>query len=100
MLYNTFYTADILTDILDIVGSGLNWVSSQATWLQLAIYVVAAILVLVGFFTVVKKLFKAVLVIAVLAGIVYVLDLQGIISIQGILDQVLGLFQALIFKGV
>lgn len=99
MLHNTIYTANILDDILGIVGNGINWISTQATWLQLVIYLIAAILVLVGFFTIIKKFIKAFLVIAILVGIVYVLDLQGIIDIQGLLDSVLGIFQTLIIKG-
>lgn len=99
MLHNTIYTASILDDILDIIGNGINVVSAQATWLQLVIYLVAAILILVGFFTIIKKFIKAFLVIAIIGGIVYVLDLQGIIDIQGLLDSVLGIFQTLIIKG-
>lgn len=104
MLLNIFntgitYTAAIIEDALGYVQSGLDWIASQAGWLQLVVYALVAILVLVGLFTILKKAIKAILVIAVLGAIVYVLDMQGIINLQSIIDQVTGLFSALIFKG-
>lgn len=101
MLYNTLamiitYNLTIIDDMLSYVDSGFSWVDSQATWMQLIIYVVVIIFILIGLFTFLKKFIKAFLVIAVLGGIVYVLNMQGIINIQSIIDQITGLFGAII----
>ncbi|MBI9009579.1 MAG: hypothetical protein JEZ05_06060 [Tenericutes bacterium] len=93
------YNLTIIDDVLAYVNSGFSWIETQATWMQLVIYAVAIIFILVGLFTFLKKFIKAFLVIAILGGIVYVLDMQGIISIQGIIDQVTGLL-GVIFKTI
>jgi len=101
MLHNTLalivtYNLAIIDDILGFVNSGFSWINSQASWMQLVIYAVVIIFILVGFFAFLKKFIKAFLVIAVLGGIVYVLNMQGIINAQSIIDQVTGLFGALV----
>lgn len=97
MLFNTLATFGVLTlgiieSILAYVDSGLSWIASQAGWLQLVIYAVAVILILIGLFQFLKKFIKAFLVIAVIGGILYVLNLEGILDISGIIDQVTSLF--------
>lgn len=97
MLFNTLATVGVLTlgiieSILTYVDSGLTWIASQASWLQLVIYAVAVILILIGLFTFLKKFIKAFLVIAIIGGILYVLDLQEILDISGIIDQITSLF--------
>ncbi len=72
MILNSFYTAFGLTDIYNY----LDWVTTQATWLQWIIYIVAVIFILVGFFAFIKKFFKAFLVIAILGGGLYYLYTQ------------------------
>lgn len=89
------YTLDILTDILSYVQSGLNWVATQAQWLQLVIWAGAAIFIIIGLFTFLKKAIKVFFVLAIIAGIVYVLDMQNIIDIQGLLGQFTGAFSLL-----
>lgn len=99
MLYNafaafSFYTLGILEDVLAYVDQGLSWVAAQATWLQLVIWLVVVIFILVGFFAFLKKFIKAFLVIAVIAGILYVLNLQGILDINDIISKITNLFGA------
>jgi hypothetical protein len=86
------YNLTIIDDILGYVDSGFSWIDSQAAWMQLVIYAIVIIFILIGFFAFLKKFVKAFLVIAVLGGIVYVLNMQGIINIQSIIDQITGLF--------
>ncbi len=100
MLYNALalivtYNLTIIDDILGYADSGFSWIGSQASWMQLVIYVVIIIFILIGFVTFLKKSIKAFLIIAVLGGIVYVLNMQGIINVQSIIDQVTGLFGVL-----
>lgn len=85
-------TLGIIGDILAYVDSALSTISSQAEWLQLVIYLVVAIFILIGLFQFLKKFVKAFLVIAVIGGILYVLNLEGIINISGIIDQIMSLF--------
>ena len=101
MLYNALttivtYNLAIIDDILGYANSGFSCIGSQASWMQLVIYAVVIIFILVGFFTFLKKFIKAFLVIAVLGGLVYVLNMKGIINVQSIIDQVTGLFGGLI----
>ncbi len=95
MLFDIFYTAnfltDIFTDILGFVSDGLSWVGQQADWMQVALYAAAALLILIGLFTLLKKIIKFVLVVAILGGVVYLLDAAEIINIQSILDSITGL---------
>lgn len=72
MLLNSFHTAFGLTDIHNY----LDLVETQANWLQWIIYIVAVILILVGFFAFIKKFIKAFLVIAILGGGLYYLYTQ------------------------
>jgi hypothetical protein len=101
MLYNALatiitYNLTIIDDILGYVDSGFSWIDSQETWMQLVIYAVVIIFILIGLFAFMKKFIKAFLVIAVLGGIVYVLNMQGIINIQSIIDQITGLLGVVI----
>lgn len=93
----TTYTLDILTDILGYVDLGLQWVASQTTVLQLVIWLAAVILIVIGLFVFLKKSIKVFIIIAIIAGVVYVLDMQGVIDIQGLISQVTGAFTAFVF---
>ena len=103
MLYNALativtYNLAIMDDILGYVDSGFSWIETQATWMQLVIYAIVIIFILIGLFTFLKKFIKAFLVIGVLGGIVYVLNMQGIINIQDIIEQITGLLGGTIFR--
>lgn len=93
----TTYTLDILTDILGYVDLGLQWVASQTAVLQLVIWLAAVILIVIGLFVFLKKSIKVFIIIAIIAGVVYVLDMQGVIDIQGLISQVTGAFTAFVF---
>lgn len=72
MVHNSIFTAFGLPNVYTY----LDWVRSQADWLQWVIYGVAALLVLVGFFTIIKKFIKVFFVIAILGGGVFYLWTQ------------------------
>lgn len=100
MLTNTLslisvYTMDIIGDILAYVDQGLLWVSVQEAWVQLVIWGVAAILILIGLFTFLKKAIKVFLVLAVIGGILYLLNMAEIIDINSIIESVTGAFAAI-----
>ncbi len=101
MLINTLslisvYTMDILTDILSYIDLGLLWVSVQETWVQLVIWAVVAILILIGLFAFLKKAIKVFLVIAVIGGILYLLNMAEVINIQEIINSITGAFGAFV----
>lgn len=78
----SFFFAGIIETIESFVGpyitDGINLLTGLAVWLQAAIILAAAIFILIGFFVFLKKSFKAILVLAILGGIVYLLYSQGI----------------------
>jgi len=76
MLFYTLAETNFIDQILGYVDQGLQFISDQATWLQLVIYVFVAIFVLVGFFVFIKKFIKVFIVLAILGGGVYYLWTQ------------------------
>ena len=103
MLMNTLslisvYTMDIISDILAYIDQGLLWVTVQEAWVQLVIWVVVAILILIGLFAFLKKAIKLFLVLAVIGGILYLLNMAEIIDITSIIESITGAFGAFVIS--
>jgi len=85
--HGTFVFAGIIDTIETFVGpyitDGLNLLTGLAVWMQAAILVAAAIFILIGVFTFIKKTYKMILVLAVIGVIGYFLYTSG--TLDGIL---------------
>ena len=88
MSFSSFvFAAGIIETIETFVGpyitQGIDLLTGLAVWLQAAVLVGAAILILIGLFTFIKKTYKMILVLAVIGAIGYFLYTSG--TLDGIL---------------
>jgi len=82
MSFSSFvFTATIIDTIESFVGpyitQGIDLLTGLAVWLQAAVLAGAAILILIGLFTFIKKTYKMILVLAVIGAIGYFLYTSG-----------------------
>jgi hypothetical protein len=86
-IQGTFVFATIIETIEEFVGpfitQGLDLLTGLAVWMQAAILVAAALFILIGVFTFIKKTYKMLLVLAVIGVIGYFLYTSG--TLDGIL---------------
>ncbi|HAQ56837.1 MAG TPA: hypothetical protein DCR44_05515 [Acholeplasmatales bacterium] len=88
MSFSSFVlTAGIIETVETFVGpyitQGIDLLTGLAVWLQAAVLVGAAILILIGLFTFIKKTYKMILVLAIIGAIGYFLYTSG--TLDGIL---------------
>ncbi len=88
MSFSSFaLTAGIIETIETFVGpyitQGIDLLTGLAVWLQAAVLAGAAILILIGLFTFIKKTYKMILVLAVIGAIGYFLYTSG--TLDGII---------------
>ncbi|MFA5007121.1 MAG: hypothetical protein WC509_06615 [Candidatus Izemoplasmatales bacterium] len=83
-IQGTFVFAGIIETIEEFVGpyitQGLGILTGLAVWMQAAILAGAAIFILIGVFTFIKKTYKMILVLAVIGVVGYFLYTSGALN--------------------